>query len=251
MSPTVAAIIAVKNEEHQIQTCLEHLNWVNEIIIIDNGSTDKTVEICKRYTQKIYSHPKKELIPFLQNLGIQKATKDWSIIIDADVIVTEKARNEILQKIKNPLIDGYYLPHRQYFLGKPISSNYFGRHKILKLFKRQKGYFEGKRPHEPLTFHGKTGHIKEELIHYSHPSIEKFIEKMNKYTSEEAKNNKRKITLFTLLGTLVFTLPHYFFLREGYKDGVRGLIYSTLLTINKIIEEAKTWELQKNGQKNK
>ena len=143
MMSTISAVIAVKNEADKIEKCLKHIQWADEIIIVDNGSSDGTVEICKKFTQKIYCHNAPALIPFLQNIGIRKATKEWIIIVDADVIVPESAKKEIIEKIGLPEYDGFYLKHVTYFLGKPLLSPYFGEHEILKLFRNTKGYFKG------------------------------------------------------------------------------------------------------------
>lgn len=244
-SNTISSIVVVKNESDKIEYCLDHLRWTNEIIIVDNGSTDNTVELCKKYTKKIYSHDKPELIPFLQNLGIQKATKDWVIIIDADVIVAEDAKNEILQKINNEDFDGYYLKHIIYFLGKPLSSPYFGEHNILKLFRRGKGYFKGEYAHESLTFSGnKIGNIKNPLFHFAHPKISDFIKKMNKYTSEDALRNykTKKYNFFQIFIVPVLAPLFYFFFRKGHLDGMRGFLYCCLLGLYMFCERVKITE---------
>lgn len=245
---TITVVVVAKNEEDKIESCLQHLFWCNEIIIIDNGSNDKTVEICRKYTNNIFSHNKPALIPFLQNIGIQKATKEWVIIIDADVIVTEKARDEIIHKINSGVHDGYYLKHVIFFLGKPLRSPYFGEHNIMKLFKRTKGYFKGEYPHEPITFNGTSiGNIKEKLLHYAHPTIASFLQKMNKYTSEDALKHHeeygRRYDLFQTFIIPPLSVFHYFFLRKGYLDGMRGFIYSCLLAMYMFVERIKTWEV--------
>ncbi len=244
---TISAVIAAKNEEDKIEKCLQHLNWVNEIIIIDNGSTDNTAKLCRKYTQKIYYHNKPALIPFLQNLGIQKASQEWVIIVDADVIVPTKAKEEILNKINSAKHDGYYLRHVTYFLGKQLSSPYFGEHNILKLFKRTKGYFKCEHPHEPITFSGKNiGHINERLLHYAHPSISTFLRKLDKYSTEDAIKRARteNYNLFQIFIIPTAAVMYYFFARKGYLDRTRGLIYCCLLGFRLFLERAKIWEIR-------
>ncbi|MBI4016103.1 MAG: glycosyltransferase family 2 protein [Candidatus Aenigmarchaeota archaeon] len=242
---TISAVVVAKNEEDKIEKCLNHLQWVDEIIIIDNGSTDNTVELCRKYTYNIHSYNKPVLIPFLQNIGIQRATKDWVIIIDADVIVTKEAKEEIIEKINLGTHDGYYLKHVIFFLGKPLRSPYFGEHNIMKLFKRTKGYFKGEYPHEPITFSGKSiGFIDEKLLHYAHPTISTFLKKLDKYTTEEAKKNTKQHNFFQVFGTPILAIFHYFFFRKGYLDGLRGFVYCCMLGLYMFVGRLKTWEIK-------
>jgi len=251
---TVSAVISVKNEAHQIRDCLEHIKWADEIIIIDNESTDDTVKICKEYTQKIYSYNKSALIPHLQNLGIQKATKEWILILDADVIVPEKAKQEILLKIQNPKCVGYYLPHRMVAFGKEMKYALFCN--ILKLFRNGQGYFDANSAHCTLKIKGKIGRLKNHFLHYAHLNIETFVRKMNLYTSQDAKkiaengkggllNKKiRKIGLYNLLIEPVLYGNYLYFNKKYYKDGKYGLIISVLMGFYLFLERAKTLEEQ-------
>lgn len=244
---TISAVVVAKNEEDKIEKCLDHLRWVNELIIIDNGSTDDTVELCKMYTNKIYSHPYPALIPFLQNIGIQKATKDWVIIIDADVIVTKEAKDEIIEEINSGKHDGYYLKHITFFIGKPLRSPYFGEHDIMKLFRRTTGYFKGEYPHEPIEFSGRSaGFINEKLLHYAHPTISTFLKKLDKYTTEEAKKNAKIIrhNFFQIFVTPILAIFYYFFLRKGYLDGLRGFVYCCMLGAYIFFGRLKMWEIK-------
>lgn len=253
---TISVVLAVKNEEKIIQECFAAIkSFADEIIIIDNGSTDNTVKICKKYTDKVYRHDKKELIPFLQNLGIQKATKDWVLILDADVIVPKEAREEIKEKIQYEKYDGYYLPHKTYIMGKFMQSP-FWTFPILKLFRRWYGHFPGENAHEAITFHGKIGFIQNPLLHYSHPTLEMQIKKMNVYSSQDAQLLfewkkggilKRKIKMVTLYSLIIQPILYFLYLflcRKGYKDGIHGVIVDWNMAFYVFLETVKVWELK-------
>lgn len=252
---TLSVVLAVKNEEKIIKKCLDAVSWADEIIIIDNGSTDKTVEICKKYTKKIYSSPEKALIPVLQNKGIEKTTKDWILILDADVIVPKEAATEIQEKIQKQECDGYYLLHKTHIIGKFMESP-FWTFPILKLFRRGTAYFEGKSAHESITFQGKAGFMQNPLLHYSHPTLDVQIKKTNLYTTQDAEiiyGKKRggllsrkieKVTLPLLIIVPVLYFFYLFFYKKGYKDKIHGFIVDILLAFYVFIEAAKVWELQ-------
>ncbi|PIN86233.1 hypothetical protein COV19_05485 [Candidatus Woesearchaeota archaeon CG10_big_fil_rev_8_21_14_0_10_44_13] len=250
----LSVVIAVKNEEDNMGRCLDSVRWADEIIIINNGSTDKTAEICKRYTKNIYSYPKKALIPQIQNEGIKRATKEWVMILDADVVVPAAAKSEILDKITRGNNDGYYLYHKHYCFGKFLSHN--NTNDIMKLFRRDKGRFECEAAHCHIKIEGRIGSINSPLLHYAHPDISTQVKKSNLYSSQDAEMifrtgkggllNKRirKINIYTLLiEPVMFTFYMYFFNRL-YKEGLRGVILSILMGNYLFMERAKVLELQ-------
>lgn len=255
---TISVVIAAKNEADKIRTCLDHVTFADEIIIIDNGSADNTVKICRQYTDKIYSYKKPALIPFLHNLGIQKATKEWTLILDADVIVPKEAGEEILKRIQNPTYVGYYLPHRMVAFGKVMKYALFCN--ILKLFRNGYGTFDCSNAHCTLKIKGKIGKIKTSLLHYAHPNIETFIRKMNLYTSQDAQKinetgkggllNKRlqTVTVYDVLFEPFLYALYLYTVKKYYKDGIYGLILSILNGYYLFVERAKVVELQNRKQ---
>jgi glycosyltransferase involved in cell wall biosynthesis len=257
---TLSVVIAVKNEEAIIRKCLEAVAWADEIVIIDNGSTDNTVKICKQYTKKIYSFPEKTLIPILQNKGIEKATKEWVLILDADVIVPKEAVKEIQEKIKDTSIQGYYLLHKTYIAGKFMKSSFWSFN-ILKLFKKGYGYFPGKNAHESIQFNGNAGNIIAPLLHYSHLCLEVQISKLNLYSSQDAqqlceqkkggllKRRMKKASLFHLIIYPFIYFMYLFIYRYGFKDGIHGCIVDCNMAIYTFLESAKMWEFQQREGK--
>ncbi|MFA6889295.1 MAG: glycosyltransferase family 2 protein [Candidatus Woesearchaeota archaeon] len=256
MKQTISAVLTVKNEEGIIENCLDKLTWVDEIIIIDNNSTDNTVKICKKYTNKIYTISETLLIPELQQKGIEKATKKWVIILDADVIVPNQAAEEIQQQINLGIYDGFYLIHQNYFLGKPLRGH-FKSHNILKLFKRGKGHFPGNAAHESIIFLGtQVGIIKTPLIHNSHPNINTFIRKANLYSSQDAVNlvdkevvgilhkKVRKLTFYKLFIEPILYFFHFLLIRKAIITGYRGFILSGLFSMYLFMERIKMYELK-------
>jgi len=256
---SVSVVIAVKNEADKIQTCLEHVTWADEIIIVDNNSTDNTVEICRKYTKKIFhcGGGKYNYIPFIQNFGIKKATKDWILVLDADVIVPENAKIEILARTQQSDCVGYYVPHRMVAFGKVLEYALFCN--ILKLFKRGMGEFDCSSAHCTLNLSGKIGTLQNYVLHYAHPSIETFIKKMNLYTSQDAKKvmetgkggllnkNLRTIKVYDLLIEPLLYGLYLYGIKKYYKDKLYGLIISVLMSFYLFLERAKVIELRNNA----
>ena len=134
MSQSISIVLAVKNEENNIKPCLESVLWADEIIIIDNGSTDNTVKIAQQYTDQIYFCHENLLIPELQNIGLKKVTKDWMLVLDADCVVPRETKEEILQKIQDRTYSGFKLRFLTYTCG--ILSHYSSSLFVTKLFKK-------------------------------------------------------------------------------------------------------------------
>lgn len=250
---TLSIVIPVKNEEKIIQLCLDAVSWADEIIIIDNGSTDKSVEICKKYTNKIYSCPEIGFVPLLQNMGIEKASKDWVLIIDADIIVPKQAAEEIQERIQQKGFDCYYLPHKSVIMGKFMEAP-FWTFSIMKLFRRGTAYFQGESAHQTMTFQGTVGFIQNPLLHYSHPTLEVQIKKANFYTTQDAKilfekktggilkRKIKKLHPYHLVIQPILYFLYLFFYRKGYKDGVHGLIVDLNMGFYVFLEVVKLLE---------
>ncbi len=253
---TLSVVIAVKNEADKIQTCLEHATWADEIIIVDNNSTDNTVEICKKYTANIFhcDGGPHNYIPYIQNFGIKKATKEWVLVLDADVIVPEKAKNEILTKIQKSDCVGYYLPHQMVAFGKVLNYALFCN--ILKLFRRGAGEFDCSSAHCTLNIKGKIGTLHQNLLHYAHPDINTFVRKMNLYTTQDAKKiiedgkggllNKdlKTVKAYALCIEPLAYAGYLYFIKKYYKDGLYGSIFSILMGFYLFLERAKVIELR-------
>jgi len=261
-------VIAVKNEAGNIQDCLETVKWAGEIIIIDNNSTDNTLDLARAYTDKIYSCDGGPygFVPYLQNAGIEKATGEWILVLDADERVPEETKKEILEKINRSGYDGYMLKHQTHMSGIALKSPYW-TFEIMKLFRKEKGVFDCNRTHAPIVISGKIGKINSPLLHLSMPDLQTYIRKINLYSSQDAKyifehkrggllNRKiKKINFYNLFFEPALLFVYVYVLKGSFKDGRRGLILSAMMMFYLFLERAKVWELtigaNKIGKSNK
>jgi len=230
MSPKISAVIITKNEEDIIEKCLKSITWVDEIIIVDGYSTDTTIEICKNYTNKVFLS-KERSFSKNKNLGISKAKNEWILSLDADEIVTNELKKEIIEKIKDD-IDGYIFPRKTMYFGKWLKSAYPDYQ--LRLFKKSKGVFVNIPVHEFVDVRGTVDKMINPLIHYSYRDKERTRKKLERYTTLEVTRIKKakdfrpnllnKIKYYIIKPFSVF--GYYYILRCGFIDGIAGLSYA-------------------------
>jgi len=244
----LSAVVITRNEESRIAACLESLSFCDEIIIVDNGSTDKTLEIVQKFQTKIY-HLQETDFSALRNIGRTKAKGVWILYVDADEIVTERLQQEIKHMIKDqPLMPdkpiAFFISRENYYLGKkwPV------RDRMQRLFLREKLIrWEGKL-HETAMVDGVMGVLHEYLIHNTHRSLEEMVDKTNIWSDFEAHlrfNAKHPKIVWWRLLRVMFTGFSRSFIREGgWKAGTVGWIESIYQGFSMFITYAKLWELQ-------
>lgn len=248
----LSVAIITYNEEDNIGDALESVKWADEIVVIDSFSTDRTQEICRQYTDKIYSV---EWSGFAEqkNRAVSLTRYPWVLVLDADERVTDALRDEILSIVKNTgsdkrLMDGYYIPRKNYFSGRWIRHGGWWPDYSLRLFRRDKGLFERREVHEIIKINGKVGYLKNPLEHYTYKNIEDYLKRMDNYSTLAAKElfkNGRRANIIDITLRPLFTFCRMFFLRSGILDGVYGVILAVLYSLYTFSKYSKLWEMQK------
>jgi len=241
----VSVAIITKNEERNIKKALESVKDFEEIVIVDAFSEDKTLDICRKYTDKIFQYEWQGFAKQKQ-LAIDKTTLSWVFVLDADERVTEPLKKEIMKKIKEDK-DGYFIPRKNFFLGRWIKHSGWWPDYTLRLFKKEKGKVELREVHEKIIVDGKIGYMKEPLLHYTYQNIEEFIKKMNNYASlsaqEIVKRNPSQYKIFyKMIFSPCFTFLKMYVFRLGLLDGIRGLILAMLYSFYGFLKYVKVWE---------
>jgi len=247
----VSAVISAYNEEKNIEQCLKSLAFADEIIVVDNSSTDKTAEIAKKYTAKVFSQKNNPAeIDLQKNFGFEKATGDWILSIDADEDVSKELAEEIKSKIKNQKaeINGYWIPRKNIIFGKFIEHTGWYPDPQLRLFKKGKGKYVKAHVHEALKLEGESVYLKEFIIHHHYETITQFIRRtVDIYAPNEAQDFLDKGYQFSAFDAVRFPLNEFisrFFARKGYKDGFYGLMLSLLMAFYHFLIFAYLWEKQ-------
>lgn len=241
----ISAIVITKNEEANIDDCLKSLSWVDEIILVDSESTDKTVETAKKYTSKIFIN-KWEGFKKQKEFALSKTSFEWVLSIDADERVSPLLKEEIVNLTANN-VDGYYLWRQNYLFDKHIKSCGWNNDYQLRLFRKSKAKLTDRLVHEGFIVEGKTRKLKHRLIHYTFRSVEKTMNKINHYSTLKAEELLRKNKKTSGIGIVIHGLTGFFrfyFLLGGIKDGVHGLIVSLLHVVTTLLSYMKLWEMQ-------
>lgn len=225
----LSVIIIAKNEEANIRRCLESVRFADEIIVLDSGSTDKTIEIAKSYTDKVFLTDWKGYGVQKQR-ALEKASGDWVLNLDADESISDELQQEIKQAIRSNKADAYRLPIRMVFYDKPLKySSSPKRH--VRLFKRANATFSRDIVHEKIILPSgsRIGKIKKAIRHHSFQDVSHVLYKLNKYSSYSAKiriaANKRPSFLRVLIAT-GWMFNRCFILQRGFLDGRLGFLFA-------------------------
>ncbi|MFA3781440.1 glycosyltransferase family 2 protein [Melioribacteraceae bacterium 4301-Me] len=248
----LSVLIIAGNEEKNIKDCLESVKWADEIVLIDSESKDKTIEIAKQFTDKIFIKKWEGFSP-QRKYGLEKVSYDWVLSLDADERVSDELKNEIQRLLNSePKFDSYLIPRKNFFLGKHITSCNWSPDYQLRLFKKNKASVTNRKVHEGYYVEGERGKLKGKLIHYTHQSIAVTIDKINYYSTLEAqeKFNKKKVSCLDILIHPFAAFFSHFILRRGFKDGIHGLMVSIIHAMTNILTYMKIWEIQNTGNRN-
>jgi len=227
MMPTLSAILIVKNAAPYLARCLESVRFADEIIVLDAGSSDATVEIARRYTDKVH------VAANWQGFGIQKnrvlayAGGDWVLSIDADEVVSEALRHEIEAAISSPVAEVYEMPRLSSYCGRPMRHSGWWPDYIPRLFRRGSARFSDDRVHERLVFEGTAARLGTPLLHESFRSLDDVLDKINRYSSAGAEQHLargKRGSVGRAVGHGLWTFLRTYVLRAGFLDGREGFL---------------------------
>jgi glycosyltransferase involved in cell wall biosynthesis len=241
---TISAVILAKNASQTLQKCLQSLTWCDEIVIIDDNSNDNTLDIAKKSGAKIFSHPLDNNFSSQRNFGLEKTTGEWVLFVDADEIVTDGLRNEILHCVQNDKLDGVLIQRIDYMWGKEIKHGEMGSIQLLRLARKNAGHWEGK-VHEVWRINGKIGQLNNELLHYPHPTVSEFLQEINFYTTLRAKElfeEKVEVKLFDIIAYPKAKFIQDYFIKCGFLDGLPGFILALFMSFHSFLVRAKLWQ---------
>jgi len=245
----LSVVIITYNEEENVKSCLESVNWSDEIIVVDSFSSDKTVEIAKGYTTKVFQN---RWTNFSQqkNLALEKANNEWVLNIDADEKVTPELKEEILAIVNSqfPTFEGYYIPRKNHYLGRWIRHCGWYPDYQLRLFRRDRGKFSNRLVHESVAVEGTKGYLKACLDHYSYRDLSDHLTHIDMFTTLAATQmfrDGKRARFFDLLFRPFTKFINMYLIKRGYLDGVYGFIVSVMGSFYLFTKYLKLWELSK------
>ncbi len=250
MKQSLSIVFSVHNEERLFEEALKSIkDFADEIIVVDNESSDKTIQIGKKYTKNIYKHkntPNSLNTP--KNYGFSKAKSDWVLSLDADERVSPELAKEIRSVISATSVNGYWIPRKNKVFGKWLTSGIWWPDYQRRLFRRGKGKFQALHNHEILEVDGDSQYLINPLKHFSYTSIIQYVEKFTyTYLENEVENQiakGKKVSWYDAIRMPSSDFVINFFVRQGYKDGLHGLILAMLQMFYMFLVFARIWERQ-------
>jgi glycosyltransferase involved in cell wall biosynthesis len=243
----ISVIILTKNEENNIVDCLESVSFCDEIIIIDDFSTDRTLQVVKNFNLRVKIFQRKLEGDFSaqRNFGLTKAKNDWILFVDADERLSNGLKGEIMDFIsaKNKSCDGFYIQRKDIIWGKELNHGELGKIKLLRFAGKNKGVWKGK-VHETWNINGSIGNFKMPLFHYPHQSIADFLKEINYYTDLRAKELYAKGVKTNGYKVVLYPMGKFtqnYFLKLGFLDGIEGLVFAIMMSLHSFLVRAKLW----------
>ncbi|MBM3341602.1 MAG: glycosyltransferase family 2 protein [Betaproteobacteria bacterium] len=227
---TLSVSIIVKNGEPLVRRCLESVTWANEIIVVDSGSTDNTLAICRELGAQVTQTADFPGYGTQKNRALDHTTGDWILALDHDEWVTPELRNELEAIMANPGgIEAYALPRLSNFCGRDMRHSGWWPDPVIRFFRKGAGRFAEDHMHDRVVVTGKLGRLKNHLRHDPMPTLEHVLNKVNGYSSAGAKFNlargkRASLTQAIFHGWWAFMRTYIF--KAGFLDGREGFILS-------------------------
>ncbi len=248
----LSVIMITQNEEANLARALKSVEWADEIIIVDSGSTDRTLEIAAQWKARVFGvswqgfgHAKQE--------AANRATGDWLLSLDADEEITETLAAEIRQVLASdngPA--GYTMSRRTSFLGRWIYHCGWYPDPVLRLFRKTSGRFDEALVHERVLLDGEIAELRGEILHYSYPTLELYLEKFNRYTTlgaEEGWREGKRANWFHVVVKPPIAFFKHYISKRGFQDGLEGFILSALSATSVMVKYAKLRQFGKEKDK--
>jgi len=238
----LSATIITFNEERNIARVIESLRCADEIIVLDSGSTDRTIEIAEKLGARViegdwpgYARQK--------NLAAEKAENDWILSLDADEALSEALEAEIWHiKKSGAEFDAYTMPRLANYLGKWIHHSGWHPDRKVRMYNRAKAQWIGEFVHESVKVEGAIGHLEGNLLHFTCDTLSEHLKTLDRYTTLAAQQivwEKKQITWFRLVFEPPFTFFRTYFLKRGFLDGIEGLAIANMAALYTFLKYAK------------
>lgn len=248
--PLSVAIIT-KNEEDRLHDCLKSISFVDDIVVVDSGSTDRTVDIAREFGCSVFVEEWKGF-GLQKNSAVQKCKNKWILILDADERIPDETRLKIIEILRNPSADAYTFPRKNFFNGKWIKHGGWWPDEVTRLFKKDKGIVSNRNVHEAVKVNGVVKRLQTPIHHYPIRNMEDILRKINAYSSLGAKDLHEAKQSSSITKAVVHSLSAFvktYFLKLGILDGKEGLIIAFSSTVNTFYKHVKLMELNNTFEK--
>ncbi len=218
-------IVTTLNEEDNLPRCLKSASGTGEIVVVDSGSSDRTVEIAEKSGARVFT---RDFISNSdqKNWALEKVESSWVLILDADESLTPELRDEIAEVMASGSADGYWIYRKNEFLGRPIEHCGWDRDRVLRLFRRGKGRYPERSVHERLELDGVAGVLRSRIEHRPYRDLDDYISRMKEYSRRGAEELERggRGWFPGILTRPAARFVRMYFLQLGFLDGAAGLV---------------------------
>lgn len=245
----LSVVIITKNEQDMIKTCLESVKWADEIVVIDNGSTDKTVDIVKTYGARVVKFESGDFSES-RNKGMEEAKGEWVLYVDADERVLKPLKQEIMEVIDASQYSALALSRKNIIFGKSVNYGPYKKDWVVRLFKKDRFETWVGRVHEYGKFKGDLGYTKNSLLHLTHRDLEHFVGKALEWSKIDAKLRLEaghpRMTAWRFIRILKTETFVQLINRRGLFGGTVGVIDSILQVFSFFMTYIRLWEMQQS-----
>ena len=254
MRKTISAVLITHNEAENLPDCLASLqDWVDEIVVVDNHSSDDTVRIAQQHGAKVLQTPDWPGFGVQKNRALDLATCDWVLSIDADERVTPELMAEIQSILATePTLTAYEIPRLSWYCGKFIRHAGWRPDFVLRLFERDSARFSDDLVHERVVPTGNVGQLKHALLHYSYRNFSQVLHKVNAYSSASAQQafaSGKRSSVAGAMGHGAWAFFRTYVLRAGFLDGSHGLALSISNAQTSYYKYLKLWQMAQDLDK--
>jgi len=243
----VSAVIITLNEERNLGPCLDSLHWVDEIVVVDAGSADRTADLARAAGARVFVRGWTGYGP-QKNFALEQARGEWLLVIDADERVSDLLAEEIQGRLAGGTLDlhpAYDIPRRNYFFGQWLRWGGAYPDRQVRLIRRGAGRYNDLLLHERLLVQGKAGHLSGHLVHEAACAVTERVTKLNRYAhyaAIETSKRRRRVHWWDLMVRPAVIFGKLYIFKQGFRDGLAGLTYCGLASLGEFIKYAKVWE---------
>jgi glycosyltransferase involved in cell wall biosynthesis len=240
----ISAVILAKNEEENIEKCIESLDFCDEVVVVDDNSSDRTRKIAKRMGARVFKHSMNKNYAKQSNFGMRRAKNEWILFIDADERISPPLQNEIIQSVENAdNINGLYFKRIDFMWGKWLKHGEISAFRALRMVRRNSGKWV-RRVHPHFNLDGNTSTFKNTIEHYPHPTVAAFLNSIDRWSSWHALANQeegKNANLFKILKYPPLKFLYNYIWRKGFLDGMQGFVFAMFMSFHSYLSWGKLW----------
>lgn len=239
----ISAVVLSHNDEAILPRCLKSLSWCDEVIVVDDNSTDGTEAVAKKFEAKVFIHSLSDDFASQRNFSLEKAGGDWVLFVDSDEVISD----ELAREIQGLSLDqnGYFMKRKDWWGGRWLTHGETGNIKLLRLARKEAGKWE-QPVHEEWKIAGNVGTLVHPLLHYPHQNVAQFLEEINRYSTAYARylfSRGVKEPVWQIIGKPLVKFFINYVWHLGFLDGTAGMVVALMMSFHSFLVRGKLWKL--------